>query len=166
MLGDAKYSIIYEYGGQLQQATFDNTFDLTFYLRQNVDQRPLLRIDTEETADEGIYLRWVDRYGYIAHWLFKVGDEQRQIAAVREFSRNAYTNYDTHYGWQRGSGRRQSMSRNDIVPLCAPLATRAIRLLARCHLIAHRGDVGREGRERQRPMGGCGCAASNLHKES
>jgi hypothetical protein len=53
-----------------------------------------------------------------------VGDEQRQIAAVREFSRNAYTNYDTHYGWQRGSGRRQSMSRNDIVPLCAPLVTK------------------------------------------
>lgn len=124
VLGDAKYSIIYEYGGQLQQATFDNTFDLTFYLRQNVDQRPLLRIDTDDTADEGIYLRWVDRYGYIAHWLFKVGDEQRQIAAIREFSRNAYTNYDTHYGWQRGSGRRQSMSRNDIVPLCAPLVTK------------------------------------------
>lgn len=123
-LGDAKYSIIYEYAGQLQQATFDNTFDLTFYLAQNVEQRPLLRIDADDCADEGIYLRWVDHHGYIAHWLFKVGDEQRQIAAIREFSRNAYTNYDTHYGWQRGSGRRQSMSRNDIVPLCAPLVTK------------------------------------------
>lgn len=123
-LDDARYHIIYEYDGVIQQATFDNTFDLTFYLAQNVDQRPILRIDVDETTDEGIYLRWIDRHGYIAHWLFKPGDEQRQIAAIREFSRNALTNYSHEYGFQRGSGRRQSMSRNDVCPCCAPFVTK------------------------------------------
>ncbi len=120
-LDNAPYHVIYEYDGVIQQATFDNTFDLTFYLMQNVDQRPLLRIDVDDCADEGIYLRWIDRHGYVAHWLFKVGDEQHIIAALQEFSRNALVNYDSRYGWQRGAGRRQTMSRNDVVPLCAPL---------------------------------------------
>lgn len=118
---DAQFYVIYEYDGVIQQATFDNTFDLTFYLAQNVEQRPLLRIDVEDTADEGIYLRWIDRHGYWAHWLFKPGAEQRNVSALTEFSRNAFVNYDARYGWQRGAGRRQSMARADVVPLAVPL---------------------------------------------
>lgn len=121
IVSGAQYCVIYEYGGTIQQATFDNTFDLTFYLAQNVEQRPLLRIDINSCADEGIYLRWIDRHGFWAHWLFKVGAEQRNVSAVTEFSRNAFVNYDARYGWQRGAGRRQSMARADVVPLAAPL---------------------------------------------
>lgn len=116
----AKYHVIYSYNGTIQQATFDNTFDLTFWLDNNGIQTEMLRIDYCD-CDEGVYLRWIDRHGFWVHWLFKPGDEQRTIAALREFSRNALTNYDINYGWQRGAGRRQAMSRGDVIPVCAPL---------------------------------------------
>ena len=117
----ARYWVIYEYNGVLQQATFDTTFDLTFWLDNGGSQLAILRIDFDADADEGYYLRWIDRRGYWMHWLFKGGDEQRAVAAIREFQRNALVNYDLGWGWRRGSGRRQAMSRADIVPLCAPL---------------------------------------------
>lgn len=71
---------------------------------------------------EGVYLRWVDRRGMWSYWLFKKGDPT--VTAASKFGmwyHNDYAKYSVDAGWQGDSGRRQSFTRNDVQPLCAPL---------------------------------------------
>ena len=69
----AKYWNIYDYDGEIQQGTFVNSFDLTFRLTTGGKQSLLLRIDRDD-AESGIYLRWIDRHGFIRYWLFAAGE--------------------------------------------------------------------------------------------
>jgi hypothetical protein len=72
----------------------------------------------------GIYLRWVDRFGLWRYWLFKAGDPTRQAASrFGLWYHNNYADYNGQTWWQGGSGRRQSFTRTDIQPICAPLVT-------------------------------------------
>jgi len=72
---------------------------------------------------EGIYLRWIDRHGFWRWWLFKAGDPQRNVAsAYGAFDRIDIEKYNAYgHAWVGTSGRRQNLTRNDIIPLCAPL---------------------------------------------
>lgn len=81
------------------------------------------RIKVDRKHDEGIYLRWVDRQGFWQHWLFKQGDPQR-VAASRfgNWDRINYSLYNQEDKYHEGvTGRRQSLTRNDVIPCCAPL---------------------------------------------
>ena len=104
----ARYWNIYDYDGEIQQGTFDNTYDLTFSLATGGKQSLLLRIDRDDT-ESGIYLRWIDRHGFIRYWLFSSGDETREIASDLSFIRNNLNDY--LYGYER----------TDSIKLCAPL---------------------------------------------
>lgn len=114
----AKYWNIYDYDGEIQQGTFDNTFDLTFRLTTGGKQSLLLRIDRDD-AESGIYLRWIDRHGFIRYWLFAAGEETREIASDLSFIRNNLADY--LYGYYVDNGRRQGYERTDSIKLCAPL---------------------------------------------
>lgn len=114
----AKYWNIYDYDGEIQQGTFDNTFDLTFSLATGGKQSLLLRIDRDDT-ESGIYLRWIDRHGFIRYWLFTPGEETREIDSDLSFIRNNL--YDYLYGYYGDNGRRQGYNRTDSIKLCAPL---------------------------------------------
>ena len=117
----AKYWNIYDYDGEIQQGTFDNTFDLTFRLTTGGKQSLLLRIDRDD-AESGIYLRWIDRHGFIRYWLFAAGEETREIASDTSFVRNNLGGYDdTIFGYLGANGRRQGYERTDSIKLCAPL---------------------------------------------
>lgn len=117
----ARYWNIYDYDGEIQQGTFDNTFDLTFSLSAGGKQSLLLRIDRDDT-ESGIYLRWIDRHGFIRYWLFTQGDESRAISSDTSFVRNNLGEYDdTIFGYLGVNGRRQGYGREDTIPLCAPL---------------------------------------------
>jgi hypothetical protein len=117
----AKYWNIYDYDGEIQQGTFDNTFDLTFSLATGGKQSLLLRIDRDDT-ESGIYLRWIDRHGFIRYWLFAAGEETREIASDLSFIRNNLDDY--LYGYYGDNGRRQGYNRTDSIKLCAPLVDR------------------------------------------
>lgn len=117
----AKYWNIYDYDGEIQQGTFDNTFDLTFRLTTGGKQSLLLRIDRDD-AESGIYLRWIDRHGFIRYWLFAAGEETREIASDLSFIRNNLADY--LYGYYGDNGRRQGYERTDSIKLCAPLVDR------------------------------------------
>ena len=79
-------------------------------------------IDIDEEHTEGVYLRWVDRHGFWHYWLFKEGDPNRQAASrFGMWNRNDYSKHHHTYGWQQDAGRRQSYTRTDVLPLCAPL---------------------------------------------
>ena len=117
----AKYWNIYDYDGEIQQGTFDKTFDLTFRLTTGGKQSLLLRIDRDD-AESGIYLRWIDRHGFIRYWLFAAGEETREIASDTSFVRNNLGGYDdTIFGYLGANGRRQGYERTDSIKLCAPL---------------------------------------------
>lgn len=118
---DAKFWNIYDYDGEIQQGTFDNTFDLTFSLATGGKQSLLLRIDRDDT-ESGIYLRWIDRHGFIRYWLFAAGEETREIASDLSFIRNNLDDY--LYGYYGDNGRRQGYDRTDSIKLCAPLVDR------------------------------------------
>lgn len=71
---------------------------------------------------EGAYLRWVDRHGFWRYWLFKEGNPQRTSASrFGAWTRIDYDDWNAAGHWQGDSGRRQSYTRNDVQPLCAPL---------------------------------------------
>lgn len=90
-------------------------------VRKYNGQTPYITIKVEDYRD-GVYLRWVDRYGIWRYWLFKKGDPQREVTSrFGMYDRIDYADYEAVYGWQKSSGRRQSYTRNDIQPLCAPL---------------------------------------------
>ena len=80
----ARYWNIYDYDGEIQQRTFDNTFDLTFCLSAGGKQSLLLRIDRDDT-ESGIYLRWIDRHGFIRYWLFASGGGNERDCQRPEF---------------------------------------------------------------------------------
>lgn len=119
----AKYWNIYDYDGKIEQGTFDNTFDLTFCLATSGKQSLLLRIDRDDT-ESGIYLRWIDRHGFIRYWLFTQGEETREISSELSFIRNNLAAYNELYGYVGDSGRRQGYDRTDTIKLCAPSVDR------------------------------------------
>lgn len=120
----AKSYSIKDYGGKIQQATFDTTFDFTFYLKTSSKYTELAAIKTDNT-EKGIYLRWVDRHGFYRYWLFTKGDESRAISSDTSFMRNNLGEYDdTIFGYLGANGRRQGYGREDTIPLCAPLVDR------------------------------------------
>ena len=117
----AKSYSIKDYGGKIQQATFDTTFDFTFYLKTSDKYTELAAIKADNT-EKGIYLRWVDRHGFYRYWLFTQGDESRAISSDTSFVRNNLGEYDdTIFGYLGANGRRQGYGREDTIPLCAPL---------------------------------------------
>lgn len=119
----ALFSNIYDYAGTLQQGYFDNTFDLTFYMHQNVAQTLLARIDIENCTDEDtVYLRWISRHGFYCYWLWNYKTKQRTTAYAQDFARVELQEYDLTFGYERGAGRRVTYQRNEVTPLAVPLA--------------------------------------------
>lgn len=117
----ARYWNIYDYDGKIELGTFTDVFDLTFAMASGGKQSLLARIERNDT-EKGIYLRWVDRHGFYRYWLFTQGDESRAISSDTSFIRNNLGAYDdTIFGYLGANGRRQGYSREDTIPLCAPL---------------------------------------------
>lgn len=117
----AKEYVIKDYGGAITQATFDKSFDFTFYLNTSSSYTTLATI-TVDDGKEGVYLRWVDRHGFYRYWLFTQGNEERAISSNTNFLRNNLDEYDdTIYGYYGANGRRQGYEREDTISLCAPL---------------------------------------------
>ena len=118
----ADYSLVYDYAGQLAQATFDSTFDLTFALQGNAPQTLVMRVDIDRCKyKDVVYLRWIDRHGFYCYWLFEKRNVQRATRVIMDFTRPDLQSYEIGLGYQRGAGRRQAFARNDVLPVCAPL---------------------------------------------
>lgn len=118
---DGDYMTLYDLIGTLAQSTFENIFDMTFTYTLDGTQEEKVRIKLVDDVDEGIYLRWVNRWGMWCYWLFKEGSPNRTIASDGMWNRNDYSKWIETYHWQQDAGRRQNYTRNDVIPVCAPL---------------------------------------------
>lgn len=117
-----QYMTIYDIMGNLALSTFDDTFDLTFSYTLDGTQAERIRIHlVDECVDEGIYLRWIDRHGFWNYYLFCEGNVNRNVGTNGLWYRNELANWEEIYHWQRDAGRRQNLTRNDVLPVCAPL---------------------------------------------
>ena len=116
-----RFFMVSDCSGNLYEATFDTTFDLTFRLYGGGVFTQKLKINVVNEISEGIYLRWIDRHGFYCYYLFKQGNESRKVQSDGEFLRNNLLAYDMTYGFVGGNGRQQMKSREDTIPVCAPL---------------------------------------------
>lgn len=69
----AKSSVVVKHqkdGGTL--AIFDKTFDMTFVERYGSMLTEEIKVIVKDES-EGVYLRWIDRFGYLQYYLFKKG---------------------------------------------------------------------------------------------
>lgn len=114
------YYTVRDRTGDFVQMTFDDTFDMTFRNQSGEVGNELLRINIVEGYC-GYYLRWVNRHGFYCYYLFKGGEEQTKTSSDNIFMRNNLLSYDMSYGYEGSGGRRQQMSREDTIPICAPL---------------------------------------------
>lgn len=99
-------------------SVFDYTFDYTFHKVLNAPSRVKLIMDD---CTEGVYLRWINRQGLYCYWLFKKGDESRQVSDDGEFIRNNMVDFNYVNGYHGGSGRQQRKMGSNTVNICAPL---------------------------------------------
>lgn len=119
---DAKrYYMLTDSTGAFGEVVFDDTFDMTFRYSSVSTKTEKIRINVVDDYDEGYYLRWIDRHGFYCYYLFKAGDEARKIKQEGLFVRNNLIAYDMSYGYKGHTGRQQHMSREDAIPVCAPL---------------------------------------------
>lgn len=116
--------IISDFKGTLAATTFDDTYGLTFRKIGTGTYTEKARVNIVDGVDDGLYLRWIDRHGFYCYYLFKKGAEQFAISDGGEYVRNNLLAYDQSYGYQGGAGRRQAYTRQDTVPVCAPLVDR------------------------------------------
>lgn len=120
-----RFYLISDCTGAFVEVTFDSTFDMTFRYAGGGVKTEKIRIDVLDGFDEGYYLRWIDRHGFYNYYLFKAGDESRKTSSDSLFYRNNLLAYDMSYGYEGYTGRQQQMSREDTIPVCAPLVDSA-----------------------------------------
>ena len=117
---ESDYYVITSDGEGIQQATFDDTFDLTFRF-EPFDEGSYLRVKVGEDVEDGMYLRWIDRHGFYCYYLFKKGNERLKVKNDGEFVRNNIITADMEYGYNGGLGRQMRLNREEVVPVCASL---------------------------------------------
>lgn len=113
------FFLVMDCTGQFVEMTFDRTFDMTFRYSGGGVKTEKIRINVDD-SEEGVYLRWVDRFGFFNYHLFKRGNEKRKTTAG-EYMQNNLAAYDMSYGYQGTFGRRQKFERKDELAICAPL---------------------------------------------
>lgn len=116
---EAQREVIFDLSGAgAIGSVFDMTFDYTFHAVEGASSNIRLLID-DSTC--GIYLRWINRHGFYCYWLFKAGDEKKQVTNDGEFIRNNMQDYSYVNGYHSGTGRKQRKTEENTLPICAPL---------------------------------------------
>lgn len=99
-------------------STFQYTFDRTF--KPLPDDVVLIKVLFND-CDKGIYLRWLDRHGFLQYWLFQEGDLTGQSSNEGEQLNVDYSNIKYVYnGMSRYQGKTYQTTRK----ACATLVER------------------------------------------
>lgn len=93
--------------------TFDNTF--TSVNRETVH---LYRLKVQEANECGVYLRWIDRHGWLRYWLFEKGQTTTTGKSL-DVMKGIHEGVVYEYKVARYAGKEAAKS----IKLCAPLIT-------------------------------------------
>lgn len=99
-------------------STFQFTFDRTF--KPIPEDAVFIKVIFND-CDKGIYLRWLDRHGFLQYWLFQEGDLIGQSSNEGEKLNVDYS--DVKYTYN-GMGRYQGKTYQTIRKACAALVDR------------------------------------------
>ena len=114
-----------DFTGVVQQVTFDESFDLTFRYKFVGREESVMVIDVMDTQFEyPVYLRWINRHGFTSYWLFRGGEQRRQIEAQAEYVRNNLQEVNASTNLGDWSNRRRAYGRTDTQEICAPMVDR------------------------------------------
>lgn len=88
---------------------------------QATDASDVERFDVvlDKVTDTGIYLRWIDRCGFLCHFLFKCKDEIINAAEESNYLRNAIGS-DSDYGFGGSYGTLANKTRSESKTIAAP----------------------------------------------
>lgn len=137
--GARKYIDVYNYveeetevnepitiGTSAFDSTFDKTYKQTATLELVGDEAgKRLHIDIGTCQYENpIYLRWIDRHGFLCHWLFRGAEEKRAVSAQEGFWRSQLQYWEQDQSLQGTHGRRRAYERTDTITAVAPMVSR------------------------------------------
>lgn len=109
-------------------STFQYTFDRTF--KPLPDDAVFIKVLFND-CDKGIYLRWLDRHGFLQYWLFQEGDLTGQSSYEGEQLNVDYN--DIKYAYN-GMSRYQGKTYQTTRKACATFADRRIfKMLSTIH---------------------------------
>lgn len=109
-------------------STFQFTFDRTF---KPIPKDAVYIKVLFNDCDKGIYLRWLDRHGFLQYWLFQEGDLTGKSSNQGELLNVEYRDerYD-YYGMSRYQGKAYQMT----LKACAPLVDKdTFKMLSTLH---------------------------------
>lgn len=109
-------------------STFQFTFDRTF--KPLPDDAVLIKVLFND-CDKGIYLRWLDRHGFLQYWLFQEGDFTGKSSNEGE---KLYVEYrDERYDYY-GVSRYQGKTYQTTIKACATLVDKdTFKMLSTLH---------------------------------
>lgn len=109
-------------------STFQFSFDRTF--KRIPDDAVFIKVLFDD-SDKGIYIRWIDRHGFLQYWLFQEGDLTGKSSNQGELLNVEYRDerYD-YYGMNRYQGKTYQMT----LKACAPLVDKdTFKMLSTLH---------------------------------
>lgn len=77
-----------------------------------VDNTKVVKVIHEECTPDGVYLRWLDRYGRLCYYLFAEGQKRDKVSNYGDVLRDNITDVVRRMGYEREASMQ----------LCAPLA--------------------------------------------
>ena len=102
-------------------SVWDETFDVTF--RGDLSPIPVtIKIELEvNKCTEGIYLRWVNKYGDFCYWLFDQNTETNNVSDINVSIEQYFTTTDFVNGFHGGTNHPKGKEAQRTIALFAPL---------------------------------------------
>lgn len=111
-------TMIVEHGEAVEEISLDGDFRMRRVVASAdvtnifVDNTNVVKVIHEECTPDGVYLRWLDRYGRLCYYLFAEGQKRDKVSNYGDVLRDNITDVVRRMGYEREASMQ----------LCAPLA--------------------------------------------
>lgn len=111
-------TMIVEHGEAVEEISLDGDFRMRRVVASAdvtnifVDNTNVVKVIHEECTPDGVYLRWLDRYGRLCYYLFAEGQKRDKVSNYGDVLRDNITDVVRRRGYEREASMQ----------LCAPLA--------------------------------------------
>lgn len=123
-LASARFFVdVYDYqDSDFDESIWDETFGFQFRERSLFTQ--VAHIDIASCKYENpVYVRWIDRHGFLCHWLMKGAQRKSAVDGGSAWYRAQYNYDDNERSMRVASLRMRNYNRNDTLTAVAPLVS-------------------------------------------